>query len=173
MNRRNVITPLLLIVSVFFALKGTGLAQDGQFPVSEGDKIAFMGDSITAGGTKQNGYITLVMNVLNKEGLSLTSIPAGKSGHKSNDMLTRLDSDVISKKPQWMILSCGVNDVWHFKLRLGERTFQGVSLEDYQKNIRAIIEKAQAADIKVMILTPLERLICSANPSISAMSRIS
>ena len=68
-------------------------------------------------------------------------------------MLARLDKDVISKKPQWMTLSCGVNDVWHFKLKLGKRTFQGVGLEDYKKNIRAIVDKAQAAGIKVMILT--------------------
>jgi len=46
-----------------------------------------------------------------------------------------------------------VNDVWHFKLVLGNRTFEGVELEDYKKNITEIIEKAQAADIKVMVLT--------------------
>ena len=68
-------------------------------------------------------------------------------------MLARLEKDVLSKKPDWMTLSCGVNDVWHFRLRLGKRTFKGVSLEDYKKNITAIIGKAQAAGIKVMILT--------------------
>lgn len=66
-------------------------------------------------------------------------------------MLARLDADVLSKTPQWMLLSCGANDVWHFKLRLGKRTFQGVSLEDYKKNITAIIDKAQASHIKVII----------------------
>lgn len=121
--------------------------------VKSGDKIAFMGDSITEGGAKPGGYVTLVMDALKKEGLEVLSVPAGKSGHRSNDMLARLDNDVISKKPQWMILSCGVNDVWHFKLRLGERTFEGVPLDDYKKNITAIIDKAQAADIKVMVLT--------------------
>lgn len=121
--------------------------------VKDGDKIAFMGDSITAGGARKNGYITFVMDALNKERNNLTHVPAGKSGHKSNDMLARLDKDVISKNPQWMTLSCGVNDVWHFKLRLGKRTFEGVPLDEYKKNIRAIIEKAQAADIKVMVLT--------------------
>jgi hypothetical protein len=38
-------------------------------------------------------------------------------------LLARLDAEVISKKPQWMTLSCGVNDVWHFK-------FEGVGIED-------------------------------------------
>ena len=121
--------------------------------VKNGDKIAFLGDSITANGAKKGGYVTLVMDALKKEGLDVSHIPAGKSGNKSNDMLARLDAAVISKNPQWMLLSCGVNDVWHFKLRLGERTFEGVPLEDYKQNITAIIDKAQAAGIKVMILT--------------------
>ena len=52
-----------------------------------------------------------------------------------------------------MTLSCGVNDVWHFKLQLGKRKFKGIGIEDYKKNITQIIEKAQAANIKIMILT--------------------
>lgn len=135
-----------------FALN-TASAESRTLVVKAGEEIAFMGDSITAGGTGKNGYVTLVMDALNKEGLNLTSIPAGKSGNRSNDMLARLDQDVISKKPQWMTLSCGVNDVWHFKLRLGKRTFTGVPLEDYKTNVVAIIDKAQAANIKVIILT--------------------
>jgi lysophospholipase L1-like esterase len=121
--------------------------------VKAGEKIAFLGDSITQAGNRKNGYIKLVMEALNNEGLKVTHIPAGKSGNKSNDMLARLDKSVISKDPDWMTLSCGVNDVWHYTLKLGKRTFKGVSLEDYKKNIRSIIEKAEAADIKVVILT--------------------
>jgi lysophospholipase L1-like esterase len=142
----------LFVTCGFFALH-TAAAEDRTLVLKAGDKIAFMGDSITAAGTGTNGYITLVMDALEKEGLNLSHVPAGKSGHKSNDMLKRLDDDVISKKPQWMTLSCGVNDVWHFKLRLGKHVFEGVPLEDYKKNIRAIIDKAQAANINVMILT--------------------
>jgi lysophospholipase L1-like esterase len=128
-------------------------ADDSKLAVKAGEKIAFMGDSITQAGNKKNGYISLVMDALNKDGLKLTHVPAGKSGNKSNNMLARLDTSVISKKPDWMTLSCGVNDVWHFSLRLGKRTFDGVSIEDYKTNIRKIIEKAEAADIKVVILT--------------------
>lgn len=124
-----------------------------EIAVKSGDTIAFMGDSITQAGNKPGGYVTLVMEALKKQGLEVQSIPAGKSGHKSNDMLARLDADVLSKKPQWMTLSCGVNDVWHFKLVLGNRTFEGVPLEDYKKNITSIIDNAQAAGIKVMVLT--------------------
>lgn len=44
-----------------------------------------------------------------------------------------------------MTLSCGVNDVWHGK--------KGVDLESYKKNITAIVDKAQAAGVKVILLT--------------------
>jgi len=114
--------------------------------VKSGEAIAFMGDSITAGGWSQPlGYVRLVVAGLKANGVEATVIPAGTSGHKSNQMLERLDRDIIAKKPQWMTLSCGVNDVWH-----GAR---GVSLEDYKTNITQIVDKAQAANIKVMLLT--------------------
>lgn len=121
--------------------------------VKSGETIAFLGDSITANGNRKGGYVQLVMQALKSEGLEVTHIPAGKSGNKSNNMLERLDSDVISKKPHWMLLSCGVNDVWHFQLMLGQRTFEGMPLDDYKKNITEIIDTAQKAGIQVMVLT--------------------
>lgn len=135
------------------ALALTASALHAELAVKSGETIAFMGDSITQGGNKKGGYVDLVMSALKSHGLDVKHIPAGKSGNKSTDMLARLDEAVISKKPQWMTLSCGVNDVWHFKLVLGKRTFEGVGIEDYKKNITAILDKAKAADIKVMVLT--------------------
>jgi len=123
-------------------------AEDGgksQIAVTKGQKIAFLGDSITAAGAKPAGYCQLVLEGLKKQGIETTGVFAGISGHKSNQMLARLEKDVLSKKPDWMTLSCGVNDVWH-----GAR---GVKLEDYKKNITAIVDQAQAAGVKVMILT--------------------
>ena len=136
-----------------FALGASAENAAPSLAVKNGDKIAFLGDSITAGGVKEKGYVTLVMEALKNEGLDVSVVPAGQSGNRSSDMLARLDADVISKQPQWLLLSCGVNDVWHFKLRLGAQTFQGIPLEEYKKNITAILDKAEAAGIKVMILT--------------------
>lgn len=114
--------------------------------VKQGESVAFLGDSITAGGwSDAGGYVKLVLDGLQKEGAVVTPYPAGVGGHKSNDMLARLEKDVLSKKPTWMTLSCGVNDVWH-----GDR---GVDLESYKKNITAIVDRAQEAGIKVVLLT--------------------
>ena len=101
---------LLRILSLFIAplvLTATPL-------VKSGESIAFLGDSITQQGANEaSGYVRQVAAGLKAIGIEATVIPAGVSGHKSNDMLARLTADVINKNPTWMTLSCGVNDVWH------------------------------------------------------------
>lgn len=132
-------------VSVAFLVLG-GFSAGEEAVLKSGDKLAFLGDSITQGGAGHpGGYVRLVISGLAANDLKVEPIPAGISGHKSNQMLERLERDVLSKKPTWMTLSCGVNDVWHGA--------NGVPLDAYQKNITAIVDQAQAAGIKVMILT--------------------
>lgn len=114
--------------------------------VKSGESIAFLGDSITQQGAgSPSGYVRLVISGLEANGIKATAIPAGISGHKSNQMLDRLQNDVLAKKPTWMTLSCGVNDVWHGA--------NGVPLVKYKSNITAIVERAQAAGVKVVVLT--------------------
>ena len=110
-----------------------------------GQKVAFLGDSITQFGMQPGGYVVLVDQAMDKAGRKIVVIPAGISGNTSKDMLARLQRDVIDKKPDWMTLSCGVNDVWH-----GAR---GVPLDQYKTNITAIVDQVTAAGIKVVILT--------------------
>ena len=120
-------------------------AESGKIAVKKGEKIAFLGDSITAAGKRPGGYCQLVLSALKDQGVEAPPVFAGIGGHKSNQMLARLEKDVLKHKPDWMTLSCGVNDVWHGK--------NGVNLEDYKKNMTAIVDKAQAAGAKVLILT--------------------
>ena len=139
--------------SLFVAAALLAPVATAEIKVKDGETIAFMGDSITQAGNRGNGYINLVIKGLEANGLKVNKIPAGKSGNKSSNMLARLDEAVISKKPEWMTLSCGVNDVWHFKLVLGNRTFEGIGIDEYKKNITEILDKCQKAGIKVMVLT--------------------
>ncbi len=127
------------------ALVGLSIPLQAGIGVNEGEKIAFLGDSITQAGARPNGYLRLVIRGLKSAGVKTSAIPAGISGHKSNQMLARLGRDVLNKKPDWMTLSCGVNDVWHGK--------RGVSLDDYKVNITKIVDQCQSAGVKVMILT--------------------
>ena len=135
---------LLFGSSFSFSLHAEDAAQSETL-IKSGQKIAFLGDSITQAGAGHAGYCRLVLDGLKREGIKATGIFAGISGHKSNQMLARLEKDALNKKPDWMTLSCGVNDVWHGK--------RGVKLPDYKKNITAIVDQAQKAGIKVMFLT--------------------
>jgi lysophospholipase L1-like esterase len=89
--------------------------------------------------------VNLVIRGLATVGVQATPVPAGVSGNTSKDMLGRLQKSVLDEKPDWMTLSCGVNDVWH--------GLTGCDLETYKKNITSIVDQAQQANIRVVLLT--------------------
>lgn len=132
-------------------------------PVKSGDKIAFLGDSITQiGWERPTGYVRLVLAGLEANGVKVEAVPAGIRGHKSDQMLARLEKDVLSHQPQWMTLSCGVNDVWHGAAGVPlddemakKGTYKGnvAARGTYQKNISAILDRACAAGVKPVLLT--------------------
>ena len=127
-----------------------------EIAVKNGESIAFMGDSITEqawdsanghwGWNSPLGHIHLVMDALDANGIKAAAIPAGMSGHTSRDMRKRLQRDVLEKKPTWLTLSCGVNDV-------GPWNQDQVLLPEFKTNVTDIVTRAQAAGIKVMLLT--------------------
>ena len=157
-------TTRLLTITAAMSLFAPTRNASAEIAVKDGDKIAFLGDSITAGGWgNPAGYVRLVIAGLAANGIKAEPIPAGVSGHKSDQMLARLEKDVLSKKPQWMTLSCGVNDVWHGKrgvpldaaaaAKPGEYDEKVAERGTYKKNITAIIDNATKAGAKPVILT--------------------
>lgn len=137
-----------MLATMISCLALTGTAIAAELPFKSGDKIAFLGDSITNLGAKNKlGYVNLVMDGLKASGIEATMIPAGVSGNTCVHMLKRVDRDVIRKKPTWMFLSCGVNDAPN------GIDNPGVPLDQYKKNITAILDKCEKAGIKVIILT--------------------
>ncbi|MBR7128411.1 MAG: family 43 glycosylhydrolase [Lentisphaeria bacterium] len=134
---------IILAILIFAVISFAEIAVKNNY------KIAFLGDSITAHCNWQpTGYVNLVVAGLKANGIETTKINAGISGHKSNQMLSRLEKDVLSKNADVMFLSCGVNDVWH------QDRNQGVMLDDYCKNVRQIIDTAQQKGVQVYLLAP-------------------
>ncbi|HEX8550108.1 MAG TPA: SGNH/GDSL hydrolase family protein [Abditibacteriaceae bacterium] len=148
---------ILSLLFIFATLVADPLRSRAEILVKPGESIAFLGDSITQFGAQTpGGYVRLVESGLAAQGVNVTVIPAGLSGNKSNDMLARLEKDVLSKKPTWMALSVGVNDVMH-----GAR---GVELEPYKANVTAILDRAQEAGVKVVVLTATQIGLPVTNP---------
>jgi len=134
----------ILTTASLLVLLAAGSAKP-DIAVKEGEQIAFLGDSITRFGMEPAGYVSLVIQGLKSAGVHARAIGAGFPGSRSDDMLERLQRDVIDRKPAWMVVSCGVNDVYHGA--------NGVPLDAYRENMTRIVERAQAAGIRVMILT--------------------
>ena len=121
----------------------------GELQLKAGDQIIAMGDSITAGG----GYLRDTDAVLYQQypDLKLPKIiNVGIGGQKAEDMVSRFDKEVVQKKPQWVTISVGINDVWH---RLGAPHDDAI-LAKYKANVEKMVDMAQAANIKVIILSP-------------------
>jgi isoamyl acetate esterase len=114
-------------------------------------KVVFFGDSITEAAVKPGGYISKIGELATKENLSskYDFIGAGISGNKVYDLYLRLESDVLSKNPDVVIIFVGVNDVWH------KRSYgTGTDVDKFEKFYTAIIKKLQEKNIKVVLCTP-------------------
>lgn len=121
--------------------------------------ILFQGDSITdCGRSRQDdamtgtGYATMVKGALGaKYPGEYCFINKGVGGSRITDVYTRIKSDIINLKPDYMSMLIGVNDVWH-EIDLN----MGVSAEKFERIYEMLIEEVLEAlpDIKIMILEP-------------------
>lgn len=95
---------------VFIILMVTcGLAKGQQvLPFKNGDKIAFVGNSITDGG-HYHSYIWLYY-MTHFPNMRISIVNAGIGGDVCKQMLERLDDEVFSKKPTAMTFTFGMND---------------------------------------------------------------
>lgn len=118
-------------------------------------RIVCLGDSITQAGESPGGYVWLVRRYLTALYPVIDVINAGISGHKSNDMLARFQRDVLDKKPQLVTISVGVNDVWHgfYENHPDGDGPRGVPLDEYTRNVEEMVQRAQSAGVRVVLLS--------------------
>ena len=128
-------------------------ADEPSVKLKKGDRIVFLGDSITQGGDGHDkGYVRLIRKTLAEKhpDLELEVIGAGISGNKVPDLQRRLEKDVISKKPTIVVIYIGINDVWH-----GENDpAKGTMPDAFEAGLKDVIGKCQAAGAQVVICTP-------------------
>ncbi len=143
---------LALTVAALGLLLPRAAAEEKPLTLKKGDRIVFLGDSITAGGVAPKGYVTLIKNQLKEKhaDLGIEVIGAGVSGNKVPDLQKRLDKDVLAKKPTVVVIYIGINDVWH-----GEKNpANGTPKDKYEAGLKEIIGKCQGAGARVVLCTP-------------------
>lgn len=139
-----------LIVSSLFL--GAAVHAADATPLKEGDRIVFLGDSITAGGAGPNGYVTMIRKALEAKypDKKIECIGAGVSGNKVPNLQARVDKDVVARKPTIVVIYIGINDVWH-----GEKDpARGTMPDKFTEGLKEVIGKITAAGARVILCTP-------------------
>lgn len=105
-------------------------------------KIIAFGDSLTAGFglTEKESYPYLLQQKLNADGYNYEVVNAGVSGDTSLGGLERADWVLEQENAQILILELGANDM-----------LRGIPVERMKKNLDAIIRKAKARNLKVLL----------------------
>jgi lysophospholipase L1-like esterase len=113
-------------------------------------KIVFFGDAITEYGSRPEGFIAIIRNLLRDESKEddYELVGEGVAGDRVSDLYARMEQDVLSKGADVVVIFIGVNDV--------ERTFSAWNADRivFESAYTPIIQKFQSAAIKVVLCTP-------------------
>jgi lysophospholipase L1-like esterase len=125
-------------------------AGEGPVPLKKGDRVVFLGDSITAGGVGKSGYITLIKQQIEEKhkDLGIEIFGAGIGGNRVPDLQKRVERDVIARKPTIVFVYIGINDVWHSDFG------RGTPKDAYETGLKEVIGKIQTAGARVILCTP-------------------
>ncbi len=149
--RRVLAFTVAFVVLCSFVVLRIASADDSTQPLlTFGEKpvtIVCLGDSVTGvyyhtGGKRAYPEMLEIAIKLAVPKANVTVINAGISGHTTQDGLSRLDQDVLAKRPDLVTVSFGLNDM----VRIPE--------EQFRKNLETIVSQCREAKAGVVLCTP-------------------
>jgi lysophospholipase L1-like esterase len=150
--------------------------------LTTGERILFIGDSITDCGRRQpvgdgrdalgNGYVSLVHALLHAAypERRLRVINMGTSGNTVRHLKERWQRDVLDLRPDWLSVMIGINDVWR---QFDSPTMPEihVSLEEYEATLRELLGRTRPGLRGLVLMTPFYLEPNRADPMRAAMDR--
>lgn len=131
-----------------------------------GDKIVFIGDSVTDSNRAYpigqglrsgvgNGYVRKIDNILNVvyPDWKLWIVNTGRSGDNVRDLKERWQQDVIDLNPDWVSIMIGVNDVWR-QYDMPAITESHLYLPEYKETLAELIEQTLPKVKGMIVLSP-------------------
>ena len=121
-------------------------------------RIVFFGDSITDCDRDRgdlnslgNGYVKILADKLRPiyPDTDIELINKGISGDRVQELLARVQTDVIDLKPDAVVIMIGINNVWH-KFTHGKE----LDLVEFEQDLKELITKLKEAGIVVIFLEP-------------------
>lgn len=120
------------------------------FLIGQGETLVCLGDSITQNDV---GYCAMLATLIaaSYPQRDIRVVNAGIGGDKIPNLLARLDRDVLARKPDWVTVNVGINDVWH---GLASGGVGGVSLPEYRAGLETLLDRIAAAGARAVLLPP-------------------
>lgn len=132
-------------------------------PISETYTIVMLGDSLTAGFElpPSDALPSEVERILRSNGNSVDVINAGVSGDTTAGGLARYDWSVASANPNLLVLALGANDY-----------LSGIDPDQTQENLTAIVERALADEVAVLLVSVSARSSAANDPRAALFAEI-
>ena len=130
---------------LLFALAGPLAAADKPFFFQKGDKVVFLGDSIT----EQYQYSTDIELYLTTRfpDWNLTFLNAGIGGDTANGGSGRFKTHILDEKPTAVTINFGMNDFGYTK-------FDPARNKTYVEKTNAMLDAAKKAGVRVALISP-------------------
>lgn len=131
---------------------------DGVVPIFEdGDRVCFVGDSITHGGSYHSVVYLYYLTRFPKREIRVFN--AGVSGDTAQKTLSRFEGDVAAKEPTVSAVMLGMNDVGRSfyeegKSELDDDPRKQDALRNYYRNMDALVARLGAIGSEVILITP-------------------
>jgi lysophospholipase L1-like esterase len=147
-----------LFCLIVFALSlGLHAEEPDPFYFKDGERIVFLGDSITQGGSYVSYVDAHLMRHYPEKHFTLINLGLSSetaSGLSEPDhpfprpcVHSRVDRALAESKPDWVVICYGMNDGIYYPF--GEDRFQA-----YVTGMRALVAKCQAVGARVIVMTP-------------------
>ena len=152
----NHITSVILALVLLLFLR-PAVAADAVPQFQSGDRVCFIGDSITHGGSyHSNVYLYYLTRFPDRE---FRVWNKGISGNQASHVLQRFDSDIANEAPTVSTLMLGMNDIgrWLYGADKTDATSleqQAAQLNAYYANMEKVVAQLDAIGSEVVFITP-------------------
>lgn len=146
-----------LIALSFTGVAGITCAHETPPQFKDGQKVVFFGDSITHSGWYE--YYVQLFYATRFPDRKIQFENAGVAGASAAGSLDRLNQDVFARKPDWVYIMFGMNDVgrnYYKTADAGEKTMNSRTnnLKSFENRMTENISRIKAAGILAVIVTP-------------------
>ncbi len=139
-----------------------------------GQRILFIGDSITDAGRREqayaplgNGYVHYAANLLlaRRPERELNIQNRGISGDTTREMRDRWQQDCLDLRPDILSVMIGINDLWRGFKPIQDKSRTPVPPKEYEENLRGMLAAAVREGVgRVILMEPFYFCRDSADP---------